>query len=153
SPATALNTGQRVTEKQAQTDLFVDVFRGLTLRGGYRYIRGDATVMAGNLSQSGPQEVSELHRNVGIFGFNFRPIQRLTFHGEYEGSSGDRVFFRTSLNEYHRGRLNAKVQVTNALLFQVKFRILDNQNPASDIQLDFRSRDTSAALFWTPGGG
>jgi hypothetical protein len=151
SPSTALNTSQRVTEKQVQTDLIVDVFKGLTLRAGHRYTRGDATVMAGNLSQIGPQERAELHRTVGLFGFTYRPIQRLSFTGEYEGSSSDHVYFRTSLNEYNRAKLNAKLQLTKSLLLQARFRVLDNQNPAPDIQLDFRSRDNAAAIFWTPG--
>jgi hypothetical protein len=153
SPESALRATQRVSYKQAQTDLIFDVTRGLTLRAGHRYVRGDATVRSGNLSQSGPEEVSEIHRNVGIFGFTWRAWQRLTINGDYEGASSDRVYFRTSLNEYHRGRLMAKLKITNSLVFQAKFRVLDNQNPAPDIQFDYRSRDNSFALFWTPNGG
>jgi hypothetical protein len=153
SPATDLAGRQRISYKQAQTDLIVDVAKGLTLRAGHRYLRGDATVRAGSLSQIGASEVGELHRTVAIAGFNYRPWQKLTFNGDYEGSSSDHVLFRTSLNEYHRGRVTAKVQATSSLLFQAKFRILDNQNPAPDIQFDYRSRDNSVGLFWTPNGG
>lgn len=150
---TPLDGRQRVSYKQAQTDLIFDATNWLTLRAGHRYTRGDATVRSGNLSQSGPEERSELHRTVGIFGFTFRPLQKLSINGDYEASSSDRVYFRTSLNEYHRGRITAKLKVTNSLLFQAKFRVLDNQNPAPDIRFDYRDRDNAFALFWTPGGG
>jgi hypothetical protein len=153
SPADSLRATQRVSYKQAQTDLIFDVTRGLTLRAGHRYVRGDATVRAGNLSQTGPENTSEVHRNVGIFGFTWRAWQRLTVNGDYEAASSDRVYFRTSLNEYHRARVTAKLKVTSSLLFQAKFRVLDNQNPAPDIQFDYRSRDNSFAVFWTPNGG
>jgi hypothetical protein len=152
-PATDLAGRQRISYKQSQTDVIVDVGKGLTLRGGHRYVRGDVTVRAGNLSQVGASEAGELHRTVGIFGFNYRPWQKLTFNGDYEGSSSDHVLFRTSLNDYHRGRITAKLQATNSLLFQAKFRVLDNQNPAPDIRFDYRSRDNAFGLFWTPGGG
>jgi hypothetical protein len=153
SPAEALRATQRVSYKQAQTDLIFDVTRGLTLRAGHRYVRGDATVRAGNLSQTGPADTSEVHRNVGSFGFTWRAWQRLTVNGDYEAASSDRVYFRTSLNEYHRARVTAKLKVTSSLLFQAKFRVLDNQNPAPEIQFDYRSRDNSVGVFWTPNGG
>ncbi len=149
----SLDTRQRVSYKQAQTDVIVDVTRGLTLRGGHRYMRGDATVRAGSLSQIGPEETSELHRSVGIVGFTFRPWQKLSFNGEHEASSSDRVYFRTSLNEYHRSRVTAKVQVTSSLAIQTKFRLLDNKNPAPDINFDYQSRDSGFSVFWTPNGG
>lgn len=153
STAEALNARQRFTYKQAQTDIFFDVTRGLTLRAGHRYVRADATVRSGNLNQTGPEEVSEMHRNVGVFGVTWRAWQRFSVNADYETASSDKVFFRTSLNEYHRARITAKLQATSSLLFQAKFRVLDNQNPAPDIRFDYRSRDNSLAVFWTPQGG
>jgi hypothetical protein len=153
SPATILLPRQVVSYKQAQTDLIFDVTSKLTLRGGHRYIRGDATVNAGNLSQVGPSVAGELNRNVGIAGLSYRPSSKLSINADYEGSSSDRVYFRTSLNEYSKARVRAKFQATNSLLFQANFRVLDNQNPATDIRFDFRSRDNSLAAFWTPAGG
>ena len=51
-----------------QTDVFFDVTSKLTVRGGYRYVWGDATVLAGTLSQTGPLASGELNRNVGLAG-------------------------------------------------------------------------------------
>jgi hypothetical protein len=153
SPASILAAQQRVSHKQAQTDVIFDVWRGLTLRAGHRYVRGDVTVRAGSLSQTGPRDTSELHRTVGIFGATYRAGQRLTVNADYEASSSDRVYFRTSLNEYHRARIVGKLRLTDSLALQARFRVLDNQNPAPDIQFDYRSRDNSVSLFWTPKGG
>jgi hypothetical protein len=153
SPGTGIQPRQVVSYKQAQTDLIIDITSKLTLRAGYRYLRGDATVMAGSLSQVGPSIAGEMNRNVGIAGLSYRASSKLSINADYEGSSSDRVYFRGSLNEYNKGRLRAKFQATNSLLFQANFRVLDNQNPAPDIRFDFRSRDSSLAAFWTPAGG
>lgn len=153
SPATALNTFQQASSTESQTDVMVDIGLGITLRGGYRFTTGDVTVRAGNLSQMGPLEASHLHRNVGLAGFTYRPFQRLSVNGDYEGASSDHVYYRTSLNEYQRGRLNAKLKLTESLLLQARFRVLDNQNPAPDIQFDYRSRDNAVTIAWTPNGG
>ena len=153
TPATALSPRQVVRYKQAQTDVIVDVTSKLTLRAGHRYLRGDAIVTGGNLSQVGPSVAGEMNRNVGIAGLSYHASTRLSINADYEGSSSDRIYYRGSLNEYSKGRLRAKFQATNSLLFQANFRVLDNQNPAPDIRFDFRSRDNSVAAFWTPGGG
>ncbi len=152
-PATALNTLQQVSTTESQTDVTVDVGRGLTLRGGYRFTTGDVTLRSASLSQTGPLETSRLHRNVGLGGFTYRPFSRFSIGGDYEGASSDHVYYRTSLNDYQRGRLNAKMQVTGSLLLQARFRVLDNQNPAPDIQFDYRSRDNAVSIDWTPNGG
>src|SRR5205807_2626198 len=90
TPATTLSPRQIVRYKQAQTDVIFDVTSKLTLRGGHRYLRGDAIVTAGNLSQVGPSIAGELHRNVGIAGLSYRPWSKLSINADYEGSSSDR---------------------------------------------------------------
>ncbi len=152
SPAAAANTFQEVSSTQSQTDVIVDAGFGITLRGGYRFTTGDVTVRAASLSQTGVLESSRLHRNVGLAGFTYRPSQRLSLNADYEGASSDHVYYRTSLNEYQRGSLSAKWQVASSLSLQARFRVLDNQNPAPDIRFDYRSRDNSVAISWTPKG-
>jgi hypothetical protein len=153
SSSTSIVPRQVVRYNQAQTDVMYDLFSRLTLRAGFRYLRGDATVMAGNLSQVGPSVAGELNRHVLLGGLTYRPSLKLSVNADYEGASSDRIYFRTSLNEYNKARIRAKWQAMNSLLFQANFRILDNQNPAPDIRYDFRSRDSSLAFFWTPAGG
>src|SRR5205823_6442567 len=104
SPATSSLPRQVVRYKQAQTDVIFDVTSKLTLRAGHRYLRGDATVMAGNLSQVGPSVAGEINRNVGIAGLSYRPSSKLSINADFEGASSDRIYFRASLNEYSKGR-------------------------------------------------
>jgi hypothetical protein len=152
-PLVPPNPIQVVNYNQQQVDVMYDVFSKLTLRGGYRYVWGDATVLATPLSQSGAYEQGQLKRHVALAGANLRWSQKLSFNADYEGSSSDNIYFRTSMNNYQKGRARAKYQFNSALTLQASFRVLDNQNPAPGIQYSFRSRDNSLSLFWTPKGG
>ncbi|MDR3704005.1 MAG: MtrB/PioB family outer membrane beta-barrel protein, partial [Candidatus Sulfopaludibacter sp.] len=150
---TALNYSQAVNYNQQQVGAFFDVTSRITLRGGYRYVWGDATVLAGQLSQTGPLASASLRRNVALGGFNYRPSERFSMNLDYEGSSSDRVYFRTSLNDYNRGRARARYQVLSSLSFQANFQILNNQNPDPAVRYNFQARDNSLAVYWAPGGG
>jgi hypothetical protein len=110
-------------------------------------------VLAGQLSQSGNFASGQLKRQIGLGGLTFRPWQKLSMTLDYEGSSSDNVYFRTSLNDYRKGRAQVRYQATGSLAFQGNFTVLNNQNPAPDIHYDFQSRDNSLAIYWTPGGG
>ena len=147
------NYTQVVNYNQQQTDVLFDLTSKLTLRGGYRYVWGDATVLAGQVSQSGTLASGQLSRNVGLAGLTFRPSQKLSVNLDYEGASSDRIYFRTSLNDYYKLRARARYQVAASLMLQANFQVLNNQNPAAAIQYDFESRDNSLAVYWTPAGG
>ncbi len=149
----ALTTPQNVTNYRQQVEAIFDVTRKITLRGGYRYEWGDATVLAGTLSQSGTLASGALSRNVGLAGATIRPWRKLSLNLDYEGASTTRDYFRTSLYNYQRVRARAKYQVAAALSVQANFALLDNQNPSQGVQYDFRSRDNSLAVFWMPNGG
>jgi hypothetical protein len=149
----ALSTPQDVTYNRQQVEAILDLTRKITLRGGYRYEWGDATVRAGTLDQSGSLALGTLKRNVGLAGATIRPWQKLSLNVDYEGASTDQNYFRTSLYNYQKVRARAKYQASASLWFQANFGLLDNQNPTAGIQYDFRSRDNSLAAFWTPGGG
>lgn len=149
----ALSTQQAVNYNQQQVEAILDVTSKITLRGGYRYVWGDATVRAGSLDQSGPLASRELKRHVGLAGLTIRPWQKLSLNLDYEGASTEQDYFRTSLYNYHKVRARARYQAASSLWFQANFTLLDNQNPSAGIQYDFRSRDNSLAAFWTPNGG
>ncbi len=75
-----------VNYNQEQVDVLLDVTRKLTLRGGYRYVWGDA--QTGNLLIAGPgQESSELRQQIGMAGANFRASQKLSLNVDFEGAS------------------------------------------------------------------
>jgi hypothetical protein len=151
SSVSALNYAQIVNYNQNQTDVLYDLGK-VTLRGGYRYVWGNSTVLAGQLSQTGLLASGDLHRNVGLAGLTYRAFQKLTVNLDYEGSSSDHIYFRTSLNDYQRGRVRARYQIANSLSLQARFQVLDNQNPAADIRYDFLSRDNALSFFWSPAG-
>jgi hypothetical protein len=133
---------------QQQVDLVVDVTSKLTLRGGHRYVWGDARTRAPVLSATGV-ETGELSRHAGIAGFNFRPSQKLRVNADFEGASSDHTYFRTSLHDYQKLRARARFQPLPSLSLSANFTLLNNQNPIPTINYDFLSRDASLSLFWT----
>jgi len=149
----SLPNEQVVNYNQQQLDVMYDLTSKLTLRGGWRYVWGNATVLAGQLSQSGSFASGTLNRQIGLAGLTFRPMQKLSVNLDYEGSSSDDIYFRTSLNDYHKARARARYQATNSLMLQANFTVLNNQNPSPEIRYDFQSRDNSLAIYWTPNGG
>ena len=153
SITTALNYKQVVNYNQQQVEAIYDFSQKLTIRAGYRYVWGDATVLAGQLSQTGNLVSGNLNRNVALAGMTFRPWKKLSMNLDYEGGASDNIYFRTSLNNYQKGRARANYQITNTLSAQARFQVLDNQNPDPSIRYTFRSRDNAVALFWTPNGG
>ena len=90
---------------------------------------------------------------IGLGGFTYRATQKFNVNLDYEGASSDHIYFRTSLNDYSKGRARAKYQFNQALGLQARFTVLDNQNPDPSIKYSFRSRDNAISLFWTPAGG
>ncbi len=138
-----------VNYNQEQTDVLVDVTHKLTLRGGYRYVWGDAET--GNLLIAGPgQESSEMRQQVGIAGINFRATQKLSFNGEFEGAESSHAYFTTSLYNYQKMRARARYQLAQKLALQASFSLLNNQNPTPGINYNFLSRQNSLSAFWTP---
>jgi hypothetical protein len=144
---------QVVNYSRTQTDLIFDLTSRVTLRGGYRYVWGDASASSGPLSQSGLFESGKLNQQVGIAGFTIRPVKKASINAEYEGGSTTHAYFRTSLYNYDRLRVRARYQATASLSLQANFNWLRNRNPSPDIQQDFRSRDNSLSAHWAPNGG
>jgi hypothetical protein len=150
---TALNYGQVVNYNQEQLEFIVSPSSKLTLRAGYRFVWGDATVLAGQLSQTGSLASGQLHRDVALAGLVYRASQKLSMNLDYERASSDNVYFRTSLNDYNRGRARAQYKLTNTLSLQARFQVLNNQNPNPSIEYDMQSRDNAVSVFWNPNGG
>jgi hypothetical protein len=150
---TTLNYSQVINYTQQQTDLFYDLTSRITLRGGYRLLDGNAVVLPGELNQPQSLLSGALGRNVALAGATYRASGKLSVTLDYEGASSDRIYFRTDLNNYNKGRARARYQFSTALTLQVNFQVLNNQNPAAQIQYSFQSRDNAASIYWTPKGG
>jgi hypothetical protein len=153
SMTTLLSPVQTVTYNRGDAMLFWDLSKKLTLRGGYRYEWGDATVMAGEQSQIGLFESGKLSRQVALAGLNFHTSQKFSANVDYEGASTTQAYFTTSLYNYTRLRARARYQAAPSLTLQANFAVLDNQDPVAGSQYDYLSRDNSLSVNWTPKGG
>jgi hypothetical protein len=132
---------------QQQVDVFLDVSRRLTLRGGYRYVWGDSSTLVLPIQGLLTPDPGELRRNVGIGGFTFRPGQKIVVSGEVEAASSDRTYFRASLNDYQRIHARARYQALESLSLSADFSALNNQNPAMGAQYDYLARQSSISFF------
>jgi hypothetical protein len=132
-----------------QVDVLFDLTSRITLRGGYRYEWGDG-LTSGALLSGFPTETGQLKRQVGLAGVSYRPLQRLSLSVDFEGSGGDRGYFRTSLQDYQKARIQARYQVRQSLVVGANFSVLSNQNPNPAVNYSFLSRDSSASVTWTP---
>jgi len=138
---------------QQQVDVLFDVTSKFTLRGGHRYVWGDARYTPPELSFVEGLQNAELRRHVGLAGAYFRPASKLSFTADLEAANGGRTYFRTSLQDYTKMTARARYQVRTSLQLSAAFSLLDNQNPAPTVNYDFRSRANSLSLYWTPAGG
>ncbi len=138
---------------QEQVDVLFDLTSRFILRGGYRYVWGDATIPPALVLGNLPDESGLLRRNVGLAGLTYRSAAKLRIGLEYEGSPGDRSYFRTSLNDYQRARIQARYQALASLLLTAHFGVLKNENPAPGVNFDYLSRDNTLSAYWTPAAG
>ncbi len=138
---------------QQQLDLIVDALRGLSLRGGHRYVWGDAETPAGLTNLRFGSFQLKLRRHVGLAGASLRLGQKFRGNVDFEASPGDRAFFRASLNDYQKARIRARYQVLPSLILIGGAGFLRNQNPTATVNYDFLSRDQSLSVNWNPWGG
>jgi hypothetical protein len=139
---------------QIETNVFFDATSHLTLRGGYRYMWGEANNAV--LPQAGELtgvEQAKLRRKVGLGGVVYRPTQKLLLTAEAEVASSGGVYFNTSLYDYQKVRTQARYQVTNSLSVALDLISLNNENPTPGINYNFRSQQEAASIFWSPESG
>ena len=139
---------------QTETNLFVELTSKLTLRGGYRYVWGEANdaVLPQGGQLTGAEQV-KMRRNVGLGGIIFRPTQKLLVTAETEVAESGGVYFNTSLYNYQRVRAQARYQLTKSLHASVDFTFLKNQNPTPGINYTFESQQEAGSLYWAPRDG
>lgn len=136
---------------QQQVDAFFDITSKITLRGGHRFVWGDAVVPPSSLTPAG--ESGKERRQVGIGGVQFRTGGKLSGSAEFEGSSASDSYFRTSMHDYQWLRARARYQALGTLGFAADFGYLNNKNPEAGINYKFRSVTETFSVFWTPAGG
>ncbi len=154
APTTAqLATADRLVMNynRQEFNVLFDLASWLTLRGGHRFVWGDSTAPPALVLEDFGRERAELRRNVALAGVTLRTPVRFRVNLDYEGSPGDRAYFRTSLNDYQRGRAQARYQVVSSLLLTAQFNVLSNKNPVPTSDYHFLSRESSFGVNWTPG--
>ena len=131
-------------------NVFLDVTSKLTLRGGYRYVWGDASDAILPATGLVSADQGKLRRNVGLGGATFHPISKISFTADVEAASSGGAYFRTSLYNYQKFRGQARYQVTGTLNLSADFTVLNNQNPTPGIHHDYLAHQESIALLWSP---
>ena len=138
---------------QEEIDVIFDATSKVTLRGGYRYVWGDANDAVlppeGLLSS----DQAKLRRNVGIGGVTYHPTQKISIRTDAEVASSGGAYFRTSLYDYQKVHAQVRYQALTNLSLAADFTLLDNNNPVPGVNYDYRSQQESLSLFWSPAGG
>ena len=137
---------------QQQTDILFELTSKLTLRGGYRYVWGDAQDVIVPQAGLAGLERGKLRRNVGLGGLAFHASQKLSINADVEGASSSDTYFRTSLRDYQKLRARARYQLLASLNISADINILNNQNPSPGIHYDYLARQESLSLQWSPPG-
>jgi hypothetical protein len=140
-----------VNYNRHQTEAIFDLTSYLTVRGGFRYVWGDAQT-EGSITapQFQPTQTADLSQKVGLVGVQFRAKQKLTVNGDFEVGTTSRAFFRTSLYDYKRSSVRARYQASSSLSFSATQSLTTNSNPAANINLDFLYSQSSLAFQWMP---
>jgi hypothetical protein len=150
--ASLLATTLASNYSQEAVDVFFDATSKLTLRGGYRYVWGDASYAFLPPAGLASSDREQLRRNVGVGSATFHPTQKISLTGEFEGASSSGVYFRTSLYNYQKLRAQARYQVLQSLSISADFTLLNNQNPLAGTTYDYTSHQESLSLYWSPRG-
>jgi hypothetical protein len=142
-----------LNSSRQEFNVLFDLTSRLTLRGGHRYVWGDALVRAPVLSQTGPQEAGQSKMNVGLAGLTFVPVNKVKFYFDFEAASAGRTYFRTSLADYQRMQIRAKYQPLASVSLAANFSLLNNENPFTSPHYQSESRNNSLTVYWTPRAG
>ena len=148
--ASLLATTLASNYSQEAVDVFYQATQKLTLRGGYRYVWGDASyafLPPAGLASSAQEQ---LRQNIGLGSATFRPSQKISITGEVEGASSSGVYFRTSLYNYQKVRAQVHYQPLPSLSVSADFTLLNNQNPLAGTNYDYSSSQESLSLYWAP---
>jgi hypothetical protein len=148
-----LNSTLVDNSNQAEMDVYFDITHGMTLRGGYRYVWGDASDVTLPLGGLTGFEVGKIRRNVALAGFAWHPKQSAWVNIDFENGSSGSTYFRTSLYNYQRARIRGRHQITQSLGVSASFSLLNNQNPSPGIHYDFLAHQESASIQYVPKGG
>jgi hypothetical protein len=137
---------------QTEITLMYDVTSKITLRGGYRYVWGDASDVVLPPSGLAGLEQAKIRRNVALAGAAWRPFTKLSLNADFEGGSSGSAYFRTGLYDYQKVRVRGRYQILPSLSVLANVNVLNNQNPTPGVNYDFLSHQESVSLLYAPAG-
>ena len=146
----ALTAALATNRSQVETNVIFDLTRSITLRGGHRYVWGLAYDTV--LPPEGLITVTRtiLHQHVGLGGVTLRRGSRLWVTGEIEAASTGGGYYRTSLYDYRRVRLQGRYQLLKTVQLHGNYRLLSNENPLGGTGYYLLGHQESMAVAWIP---
>jgi hypothetical protein len=137
---------------QQEVNLLFDVTSRVTVRVGDRYRWGDVTAPPSvTISGQGfDLEKGKLNQNIFLGGLTFRTATQFRLSVDLERAPGDRVFFRTSLNDYTRARVLGRWRPANSLELSARVNVLANRNPDPLVRYSYLNRDNAFSAYWNP---
>lgn len=138
---------------QVEMNVIYDLARRITLRGGYRYVWGNASDGTLPIAGLAGLEQGRIRMNVAIAGVSWRPLQSAWVNLDFEDGSSGSTYFRTSLYNYQKARIRGRHQLSPAFSVSASVTVLNNQNPSPGINYSFLTHQESASFTYTPAGG
>ena len=118
---------------QAEINMFYDAASNLVVRGGYRYVWGDAGDSILPPTGLVSADRANFRRNVGLGGLRYQPLQKLSLTADAEVGSSGAAYFGTSLYDYQRVRAQARYHALKSLSLTASFSGLHNHNPTPGV--------------------
>ena len=137
---------------QVDSQLFVDLFKGLVGHTGYRYVWGNADEMVLPPQGLVTQDRLRLQRNIVLGGLSYRPGTRYSVNGDFEAGTSASAYFPISLYDYQKFRIHANYSLTGSVSLSANVSWLKNTSPLPN-KNDFLSHAESASLNWNPKDG
>jgi hypothetical protein len=151
TPTSALLAYSLATNyNREQIDIIFDLTAKLTLRGGYRYVWGNASDNILPIAELTGYEQGKLSQNIGVAGATYRPIKKVSITGEVEVARSGGSYFRTSLYNYEKLKIQARYRIAPTVQISADGNLLKNRNPTPGVNYDYFAHQESVSLNWAP---
>ncbi len=148
---TALDASLITNYSQVESDLFVEICKGLVAHGGYRYIWGNADELVLPPEGLVTHDRLRLQRNIVLGGLTYRPFGKFSVTGDFESGTSATAYFPISLYDYQKFRIHSNYQLTGALSLSANVQWLQNTSPLPNKD-NFLSHAESMSMQWNPKG-
>jgi hypothetical protein len=153
-PMASLLSSTLVTNSsQVEMNVMYDLTRKITLRGGYRYVWGNASDGILPIAELAGFEQGKIRQNIAIAGLSWHPVQNAWVNLDFEDGSSGSTYFRTSLYNYQKARIRGRHQISPSFSISASANVLNNSNPSPGINYSFLAHQESASFVYAPAGG